>query len=186
MEALSGTREAKLLNQHAIQLRDAAVLKGWTGIGPPDLVVLHKRWTPSPLGFFQSQQDAQYLHWVTGVPVTSGTSVSSYVTQLVAQIEENTVLPGLRGRWNVLGCSYGCYNAFQHCDLRVDYTLNGELTCKTIGPSECEITDEFWEEIYLSCILRALNEPPKRTRPLRYTYSLHSFDYLHSVVYYLS
>ncbi|EFA81308.1 hypothetical protein PPL_05288 [Heterostelium album PN500] len=142
-------------------------LPSFTGLGPPDLVVLIKAYEPPRFVPGLKPQKFSSFHWVSGVDSSSASSIAVYLGTLVENQEKSAFG---RGNYRIDGCHFCAYNAFLKMDLHVEIGINNSTpSVYSIGANgeRNTVEESFWKETYLSSMLRAITPPPAFLRPLK-------------------
>ena len=116
--------------------------QGFSGLGPPDLVVLKK--TDQVTG-----QVAQSSHHISGLDISSPSSFPAYFAQLVDIFRENRKAKLTEG----LCCAW---NSFAEVDIHTQVCNPGSCTywAETPNSTNYKISDLTWRELSISTVLR--------------------------------
>ena len=122
--------------------RRQMVKQGFSGLGPPDLVVVKKT---DPI----SGQAAQSSHHVAGISIASPSSFPAYFAQLLDDFGENKKSKLTEG----LFC---CWNSFAEVDIHTLVCNPGSCSyyAETPNGKNYKISDLTWRELSICTILR--------------------------------
>jgi tetratricopeptide (TPR) repeat protein len=179
-ESISDTPEnVEITLGDAIKKRTEAV-KYFSGMGPPDLCYLIKEsTTTSPVfHFFMNPKSTNgFFHWVLGQRIAQLTDITAYLQELLQLQEKAFILATSHCR--VVYFHYCTYNAFKKLDFHVlidhinsesqNFTQKAQFYVveKDGKKTTIELNDEFWWEIYLSNVFRAIQRPLPHIKPLK-------------------
>jgi hypothetical protein len=125
--------------------REQMMKQGFTGLGPPDLVVLTK-----------SEQNAFpptiSSHHSIGIQISSPSSFPAYFAGLTHEFESRK-----RGiKTNLIGGLYCCWNSFADVDIQLQVFNPGScgFTYTTSNPLQYKVSDLTWRELSICTVLR--------------------------------
>ncbi|KAH9835388.1 chaps-domain-containing protein [Rhodofomes roseus] len=130
-------------------------LSTWRELGPPDLCHVMKSTGRN------GQRDLGSYHYVSGVDASSSASLAAYINSLTYAIEDDSGWFSKGSAWKVRNGCYCCFNAFSRVDVRVDVKIPGGVNAYIVDlrgerHDLNQDTQDMWQEVYLSAILRAI------------------------------
>lgn len=170
----------EVINIDLVSSRDQMLKQGFTGLGPPDLVVLKK--------IDQSTNNTEITsHHVEGFQITSPSSFPAYFARIIQNINDNesfsssffsatssqfssssnAQLKKTKSKRNWLDQTrnknitikeglYCCWNSFANVDIRIQVSIPGSCTYYSFIPNDqsYKISDLTWRELTICSTLR--------------------------------
>lgn len=170
----------EVINIDLVSSRDQMLKQGFTGLGPPDLVVLKK--------IDQSTNNSEITsHHVEGFQITSPSSFPAYFARIIQNINDNESFSSsffsastsqnsaasnsqqkkskAKRNWydqnrvkniTIKEGLYCCWNSFANVDIRIQVSIPGSCTyyCFTPNEESYKVSDLTWRELTICSTLR--------------------------------
>ena len=132
----------EVVNIDMLSSRDQMMKQGFTGLGPPDLVILKK------IGQSSGSEEVS-SHHIEGLGVSSPSTFPLYFSRIIQNVKPGKNMKIVEGL-------YCCWNSFANVDVRIKVTNPGSSFFSFVSPSneKYKISELTWRELSICSKLR--------------------------------
>ncbi|OHS97065.1 hypothetical protein TRFO_09597 [Tritrichomonas foetus] len=135
----------EVVNIDLLSSRDQMMKQGFTGLGPPDLVILKKTDQTNNSEVITS-------HHLEGLEITSPSSFPAYFARII----QNITSPKRNSKVTVTEGLYCCWNSFANIDVHLKVCIPGScgFYCVTPNDEDYKVSELTWRELGICSTLR--------------------------------